>query len=78
MFEAYDMKAKGWTLFSPGSGGNLDASIARAFAREEPIFFYYWGPTAILGKYPSYALELPRSTKPATRATPTRTATPRR
>ena len=59
MFEAYDMKNKGWNLFSPGSGGNLDASISRAFLRKEPIFFYYWGPTAILGKYPSYQLELP-------------------
>ncbi len=59
MFEAYDMKNKGWDLFSPGSGGNLDASIGRAFLRKEPIFFYYWGPTAILGKYPSYQLELP-------------------
>lgn len=58
LFEAYDMSDK-WNLFSPGSGGNLDASISRAFLREEPIFFYYWGPTAILGKYPSYALELP-------------------
>ncbi|HVX71802.1 MAG TPA: glycine betaine ABC transporter substrate-binding protein [Devosia sp.] len=59
MYEAYDMKAKGWNLFSPGSGGNLDASISRAFLRKEPIFFYYWGPTAILGKYASYAVELP-------------------
>jgi glycine betaine/proline transport system substrate-binding protein len=59
MFEAYDMKDRGWNLFSPGSGGNLDASISRAFIRKKPIFFYYWGPTAILGKYPSYAVGLP-------------------
>ena len=59
MFEAYDMKNKGWNLFSPGSGGNLAAAISRAFIRKQPIFFYYWGPTAILGKYPSYALQLP-------------------
>ena len=30
LFEAYDMEEAGWTLFSPGSGGALDASIARA------------------------------------------------
>jgi glycine betaine/proline transport system substrate-binding protein len=59
LFKAYDMKAKGWNLFSPGSGGTLAASISRAFQRKEPIFYYYWGPTAILGKHPSFALEMP-------------------
>jgi glycine betaine/proline transport system substrate-binding protein len=59
LFKAYDMKAKGWNLFSPGSGGTLAASISRAFQRKEPILYYYWGPTAILGKYPSFALEMP-------------------
>lgn len=59
LFKAYDMKNKGWNLFSPGSGGNLAAAISRAFLRKDPIFFYYWGPTAILGKYPSYAVQLP-------------------
>lgn len=58
LFEAYDMDGD-WNLFSPGSGGNLDASIARAFTREEPIVFYYWGPTAILGKYDTYQLDMP-------------------
>jgi len=57
LFEAYEMDAT-WNLFSPGSGGALDASIARAFTREEPILFYYWGPTAILGKYDAVQLDL--------------------
>jgi len=57
LFEAYDMEDK-WNLFSPGSGGALDASIARAFLREEPILFYYWGPTAILGKFDAVQLDL--------------------
>jgi glycine betaine/proline transport system substrate-binding protein len=57
LFEAYDME-DGWNLFSPGSGGALDASISRAFLREEPILFYYWGPTAILGKYDAVQLDL--------------------
>jgi glycine betaine/proline transport system substrate-binding protein len=57
LFEALDME-ESWNLFSPGSGGALDASIARAFTREEPILFYYWGPTAILGKYPAVQLEI--------------------
>jgi glycine betaine/proline transport system substrate-binding protein len=57
LFEAYDMEDK-WNLFSPGSGGALDASIARAFLRQEPILFYYWGPTAILGKFDAVQLDL--------------------
>lgn len=57
LFEAYDMEDT-WNLFSPGSGGALDASIARAFTRDEPILFYYWGPTAILGKFPAVQLDL--------------------
>jgi len=57
LFEAYDMEAS-WNLFSPGSGGALDASIARAFTREEPILFYYWGPTAILGKVDAVMLDM--------------------
>ncbi|MGV3651515.1 MAG: glycine betaine ABC transporter substrate-binding protein [Devosia sp.] len=57
LFEAYDM-GETWNLFSPGSGGALDASIARAFLREEPILFYYWGPTAILGKFDAVQLDL--------------------
>ncbi|MBJ3786289.1 glycine betaine ABC transporter substrate-binding protein [Devosia sediminis] len=62
LFEAYGMDET-WNLFSPGSGGALDASIARAFTREEPILFYYWGPTAILGKYPAVQIDL-GETKP--------------
>ncbi len=57
LFEAYGMDDT-WNLFSPGSGGALDASIARAFTREEPILFYNWGPTAILGKYDAVQLDL--------------------
>lgn len=58
LFEAYDMAEAGWNLFSPGSGGALDASIARAFLRNEPILFYYWGPTSILGKYDAVPLDM--------------------
>lgn len=58
LYEAYDMDGAGWNLFSPGSGGALDASIARAFTREEPILFYYWGPTSILGQFDAVQLDL--------------------
>jgi len=58
LFEAYGLEDT-FNLFSPGSGGNLDASIVRAFEREEPIVFYYWGPTSIMGKYDMVQLEMP-------------------
>jgi glycine betaine/proline transport system substrate-binding protein len=57
LFEAYDMEDE-WNLFSPGSGGALAASISRAFLQEEPILFYYWGPTALLGKYDAVQLDM--------------------
>jgi glycine betaine/proline transport system substrate-binding protein len=57
LFEALDI-ADEWNLFSPGSGGNLDASIARAFLQEQPILFYYWGPTAILGRYDTFQIDI--------------------
>lgn len=62
LFKAYDMEGT-WNLFSPGSGGALDASIARAFLRKQPILFYYWGPTAILGKYDAVKLDMPPADK---------------
>ncbi len=57
LFEAFDMEGA-WNLFSAGSGGALDASITRAFTRHEPILFYYWGPTALLGKLDAVRLDL--------------------
>lgn len=58
LFKAYGLKST-YNLFSPGSGGNLDAAITRAFTREEPIVFYYWGPTSIMGKYDMVQLKMP-------------------
>lgn len=57
LFEAFEMEDE-WNLFSPGSGGALAASIQRAFLREEPILFYYWGPTALLGEVDAVQLDL--------------------
>lgn len=60
LFQAYELEDS-FNLFSPGSGGNLDASIARAFTRDEPIVFYYWGPTALMGKYEMVKLDMPEN-----------------
>lgn len=46
-------------LFSPGSGENLKASIARKVTRKEPVLAYYWGPTDVLGKYNLVRLQMP-------------------
>jgi glycine betaine/proline transport system substrate-binding protein len=39
-----------FTNFRPGTGTALDAAIESAILRQRPIFFYYWGPTWLLGK----------------------------
>ncbi len=51
LFKALDLEKNGFDYVDPGSGAGLSGSIAKAFAREEPWFGYYWAPTAILGKY---------------------------
>ena len=38
-------------IFDHGSGETLATSIAAAYENKEPWFGYYWGPTAVLGKY---------------------------
>ena len=50
---------KYYTNFDPGSGGALDAAIAGAFAKKQPIFTYYWAPTGLMGK-----VDLVRLTEP--------------
>jgi glycine betaine/proline transport system substrate-binding protein len=40
-----------YELFSPGSGENLKASIARAVAQKQPFVGYYWGPSDVIAKY---------------------------
>ncbi|WP_417223907.1 ABC transporter substrate-binding protein [Amphritea sp.] len=51
LFKALNLADAGFDLIDPGSGAGLSGSIAKAFAREEPWFGYYWAPTAVLGKY---------------------------
>ncbi|MBX6350717.1 MAG: ABC transporter substrate-binding protein, partial [Clostridia bacterium] len=43
----------------PGTAPALDATIAGAFDRGEPILFYYWEPTWLLGKYDATKLKEP-------------------
>lgn len=50
LFKALSM-GETYELFSPGSGENLKASIARAVTQKQPIVGYYWGPSDVIGKY---------------------------
>ncbi|WP_083399074.1 ABC transporter substrate-binding protein [Oceanisphaera psychrotolerans] len=47
-----------YNLFSPGSSAALDAAISSSYKRKKPILFFYWGPTALLGKYDMVQLEM--------------------
>lgn len=56
-FKAYGLEET-FNLFSPGSAGALDATISQAFLRKEPIVFYYWGPTAMMGRFDMTRLDM--------------------
>ena len=55
---AAGLEAAGIEIFQHGSGETLAASIAAAYDDKKPWFGYYWGPTAILGKYPMHKISL--------------------
>jgi len=50
LMKAYGL-ADSFTAFDPGSGPGLAGAIAKAYERGEAVLAYYFGPTAILGKY---------------------------
>jgi len=45
--------------FRPGSGAALDSAITSAYLQGQPVLFYYWSPTAIMGKFDLTELEAP-------------------
>ncbi len=56
LIKAYGLEKSGFVAFDPGSGEGLAAAIAKAHDRKEPFFGYYFGPTAVLGRYPMVRL----------------------
>jgi len=48
-----------YTNFLPGSGAALDAEVASSYLRKQPVLFYYWNPTALMGTYKLLQLEEP-------------------
>ena len=49
MLKQYGLE-KSYTNFRPGTGPALDAAILSSYKRGEPILFYYWSPTPMMGK----------------------------
>lgn len=48
-----------FTNFRTGTGPALDAAISTAIRRGEPIVFYYWSPTPLMGRFKLIQLEEP-------------------
>ena len=46
-------------LRDPGTMGALDAAIEGAYLKEEPVLFYYWGPTKLANTLDMRVLEQP-------------------
>ena len=57
LMHAYGLD-KNFDVFSAGSGAALDAAIVSNYKRKKPIFFFYWAPSAILGKYEMVKLDM--------------------
>ncbi len=58
LIPALDLEAHGIAVFNHGSGETLATSLASAYQDGEPWFGYYWGPTAVLGRYDMTKVEL--------------------
>ncbi|WP_431484816.1 ABC transporter substrate-binding protein [Pseudomonas solani] len=56
--KAYGLEGS-YSNFRTGSGAALDAEITSAIRRGQPVLFYYWSPTPLLGRYKLIKLEEP-------------------
>jgi glycine betaine/proline transport system substrate-binding protein len=55
---AFDFAGHGMEVFNHGSGETLAAAMASAYENREPFFGYYYGPTAVLGRYNMVAVDM--------------------
>ena len=53
-----------YTNFRPGTGAALSAAAESAYLRRQPILFYNWTPTWLMGKYDFVRLEEPPFDRP--------------
>lgn len=56
--EAYGL-TEFYNIISPGAVAAMDAALAGAQKKKEPVFGYYWAPTSIMGAYDWWILEEP-------------------
>ncbi|WP_369988479.1 ABC transporter substrate-binding protein [Pseudomonas xanthosomatis] len=56
MLKDYGLEDK-FTNFRPGTGPALDAAALSSYKRGEPILFYYWTPTPLMGQVDLVKLE---------------------
>ncbi|RMQ38767.1 putative glycine betaine/L-proline ABC transporter substrate-binding periplasmic protein [Pseudomonas syringae pv. actinidiae] len=56
MLKSYGLEGS-YTNFRPGTGPALDAAVLSSYKRTEPILFYYWTPTPLMGQVDLVKLE---------------------
>ncbi|MGH8352205.1 MAG: ABC transporter substrate-binding protein [Pseudomonas sp.] len=56
MLKSYGLEST-YTNFRPGTGPALDAAVLSSYKRGEPILFYYWSPTPLMGQVDLVKLE---------------------
>jgi glycine betaine/proline transport system substrate-binding protein len=52
-----------YDIISPGSSGAMEAALVGAMKKNQPVFGYYWAPTAVMGAYKWQILEEPAYTE---------------
>jgi glycine betaine/proline transport system substrate-binding protein len=57
-FRAYGL-GKYYNMIAPGSSGAMEAAIDGPARRHQPVFAYYWSPTALMGRYDWYIIPEP-------------------
>ena len=60
--EAYRL-IRYYNIITPGSSDAMEAALARAQMNRQPVFGYYWAPSALMGGYDWYVLEEPAYTR---------------
>jgi glycine betaine/proline transport system substrate-binding protein len=56
--EAYGL-TRYYNIFSPGSSAAMEAAFEGAWMNHQPVFGYFWAPTALMGKYDWHILKEP-------------------
>lgn len=58
LVKAFEFEKHGMEVFNHGSGETIAAAMAAAYEAREPFFGYYYGPTAVLGRYNMVAVDM--------------------